>query len=314
MELAPRPAPELQARTIAIRVLELFAAKTGVALDRLLAARAMGEAERAIPGDEAATWCRRLVEVGESVDLRVQTSEAPLRDALDLVRQGMPVAACLDRGAGRLQWVALAGSRGRRVLVGALEPGAADRWLTVRELCQTLGIEAPTSRLRWVVAQPAFACESVSHHAEHEASAHVSPLTRLVKLLRPEAKDLWVIVVFSVFVGLLVLATPIAVEALVDTVAFGRYLQPVVVLAVLLFTFLAFAAAIRALLSYIVEIVQRRLDLDVVDDLSNAVQPPYRLLGDLLQIRRTLEANLPVRHVGRPFRAVPVGPEGPTYG
>ena len=31
-------------------------------------------------------------------------------------------------------------------------------------------------------------------------------------------------------------------------------------------------------------------------------------------VRRTLEANLPVRHVGWPFRAVPVGPEGPTYG
>ena len=36
--------------------------------------------------------------------------------------------------------------------------------------------------------------------------------------------------------------TPVAVEALVNTVAFGRYLQPVVVLAILLFTFLAFAA------------------------------------------------------------------------
>ena len=38
------------------------------------------------------------------------------------------------------------------------------------------------------------------------------------------------------------IATPIAVEALVNTVAFGRFLQPVVVLALMLFVFLAFAA------------------------------------------------------------------------
>ena len=43
------------------------------------------------------------------------------------------------------------------------------------------------------------------------------------------------------------LATPMAVEALVNTVAFGRYLQPIVVLAGLLFFFLAFSAAIQAL-------------------------------------------------------------------
>jgi hypothetical protein len=36
--------------------------------------------------------------------------------------------------------------------------------------------------------------------------------------------------------------------------------------------------------------------------------------NNIVPVRRTLEANLPVRHVGRPFRAVPVGPEGPTYG
>ena len=57
-------------------------------------------------------------------------------------------------------------------------------------------------------------------------------------------------------------------EALVNTVAFGRYLQPVVVLAFLLFTFLAFAAAIRGLITYVVEIIQRRLFIRVVEDLA----------------------------------------------
>ena len=76
------------------------------------------------------------------------------------------------------------------------------------------------------------------------------------------------ILVFSLVVGVLTLASPIAVEALVNTVAFGQYLQPVIVLALILFTFLAFAAAIRGLIVYVVEIIQRRLFVRVVEDLA----------------------------------------------
>ena len=60
-------------------------------------------------------------------------------------------------------------------------------------------------------------------------------------------------------VGLLSLATPIAVEALVNTVAFGRFVQPVVVLAILLFGFLSFLAAMQGLQTFVVEIIQRRM-------------------------------------------------------
>lgn len=76
------------------------------------------------------------------------------------------------------------------------------------------------------------------------------------------------ILVFSIIDGVLLLVTPIAVEALVNTVAFGRYLQPIIILAILLFTFLAFAAALRGLLFYVVEILQRRLFVRLVADLA----------------------------------------------
>ncbi len=76
------------------------------------------------------------------------------------------------------------------------------------------------------------------------------------------------ILIFSLLVGALALASPVAVEALVNTVAFGRYLQPVVILAILLFTFLAFAAAMRALITFMVEVLQRRLFIRIVEDLA----------------------------------------------
>lgn len=95
-----------------------------------------------------------------------------------------------------------------------------------------------------------------------------TPLRRLWWLLRPEWGDIWVVILFAVVAGLLTLATPIAVETLVNTVAFGRVLQPIVILALMLLAFLSFSAAIRAVQTYVVEIVQRRLFARVAADLS----------------------------------------------
>src|SRR5690606_29576354 len=83
-----------------------------------------------------------------------------------------------------------------------------------------------------------------------------------------EKRDLWILLVFSAVIGILTLASPVAVEALVNTVAFGRYLQPVVILAILLFVFLGFAAAMRALITFVVEVIQRRFFIRVVEDLA----------------------------------------------
>ncbi|MBM4094491.1 MAG: ATP-binding cassette domain-containing protein [Planctomycetes bacterium] len=143
-----------------------------------------------------------------------------------------------------------------------------------RTLRRQLNAGASGQQRLWVVGQPALACEPASastlgQPARGHRDAHaVSPLSRLWALMLPERRDLWVIVVFSIIDGVLLLATPIAVESLVDTVAFGRYVQPIIVLAILLFTFLAFAAALRGLLAYVVEILQRRLFVRLAADLA----------------------------------------------
>lgn len=105
--------------------------------------------------------------------------------------------------------------------------------------------------------------------APSEGTHHRSPLGRLVLLLRPETTDIGVVALFSLVVGILSLATPITVEALVNTVAFGRYLQPLLVLAILLFAFLSFAAILRGLQAYVTEIMQRRIFVRVVAHLAD---------------------------------------------
>lgn len=92
------------------------------------------------------------------------------------------------------------------------------------------------------------------------------PFARLRLLLRPERRDIFTIGVFSVAVALLALATPIAVESLVNTVAFGVFLWPVLVLAGVLLACLGLGAAVQAMEVYVVECVQRRLFVRVVGD------------------------------------------------
>jgi putative ABC transport system ATP-binding protein len=252
----------------ALRALEAFAAAAGISFDRLLAARTLGEAERAVPGEDDLVWAHRLVEVGDSVGLRVRAMECSVHNAMTFVRQGIPVAALVQQNDGRLQGILLKECRGRRVLTEFLDRRAEDQWLGVRQVAERVSVSSPQAPRRWVMGQSALACDanqSVIDEASHE---HLPPWTRLIRLLRPERRDLWVILTFSLVTGVLALATPIAVEALVNTVAFGRYLQPIVVLSILLFTFLAFAAAMRGLLAYVVEILQRRLFVRVVEDLA----------------------------------------------
>lgn len=67
------------------------------------------------------------------------------------------------------------------------------------------------------------------------------------------------ILAFALGVGLLSVVTPAAIEALVNTVAFGVLLWPVIVLALVTLGFLAFAACLRAMQSAVAEYVQRRV-------------------------------------------------------
>ncbi len=75
-------------------------------------------------------------------------------------------------------------------------------------------------------------------------------------------------VVYAVGVGLLSLATPLGVQFLVNTVAFGALVQPLVVLSLLVAAGLSFAAVLRALQAYVVERLQQRLFARVALDLA----------------------------------------------
>ena len=104
----------------------------------------------------------------------------------------------------------------------------------------------------------------VAHAGYHGAP----PWHDLIRLLRPEWRDILVVVIYAMSVGVLSLATPVTAAALVNTVAFGIMFQPLLVLCLVLLLCLGLAAIIRVIKQVVVERLQQRLFARVVADLS----------------------------------------------
>jgi len=100
------------------------------------------------------------------------------------------------------------------------------------------------------------------------APARPSPLRRARQLLALDRQDIAVVAIYGMALGLLSLAVPVAVQSLVNTVAFGSLIQPLVVLTVLLALALTGAGILRALQIRIAEMLQRRLFVRMVTEIG----------------------------------------------
>lgn len=262
-------------RSQAAQYLERCAHARGVPLERPAIVHALRQAIEAMPADGFEHWWEWMLQAGASLGMPLRAIDCTPDWAVELARHGVILCA-LDHSSQAFDLVVLHGVRGRRVQV--LRGNEVVR-MGVSELSRHCSIAADR-QVRWVIAESAS-----EHHGGrgngggqhggdggddqgHDDHHSLSPLARTVKVLSAEWSDIWMVVVFALFVGILALATPIAVEALVNTVAFGQFTQPVIVLALLLFIFLTFAAAIRALQTYVVELLQRRLFARVAGDLA----------------------------------------------
>jgi len=99
----------------------------------------------------------------------------------------------------------------------------------------------------------------------HHPPGVKGPWRRLSDVLRLERSDIATILAFAVAVGVLSIVTPAAIEALVNTVAFGIQLWPVIVLSLVMFAFLALAATLRAMQLFVAECLQRRIFVRTAD-------------------------------------------------
>jgi putative ABC transport system ATP-binding protein len=101
--------------------------------------------------------------------------------------------------------------------------------------------------------------------ASAHATRRASPWRRLLAMLRLERRDVLTLLAFALGVGLLSIVVPAAIEALVNTVAFGVLLWPVIVLSLVMLGFLIVAAVLRAMQTFVAECLQRRVFVRTAD-------------------------------------------------
>ena len=200
--------------------------------------------------------------LGEALGLHIRKVTLTVAEAMDACGSQVALLGGLEGGRGMF---ALCGFQAGKVRVAIAEGGAVDlRLLGMAEIAALC--EMPTGQpTGWLAVQPdapMAGAVSPDHHA------HLPPLRRLIELMRPERADLWLLLGLAVGSSLLALAPPVAVQALVNSVAMGGMGQPLAVLSAILFLFLAFSGAVYVLESYLVEMVQRRIFVRLSADLA----------------------------------------------
>lgn len=201
-----------------------------------------------------------LEETANSLGLKISALILNREQAIAASGHLAPLIRPLEDG----RWLVLSGFR-RGLIKTALIQGTTVeiRLLSLGKLAELL--ENESDRLQeWFGVELNAPMDASVHHEEH----HLPPLQRLVEMMKVEKRDLWHVALLAVASGLLSLATPAAVQSLVNTVAMGGMTQPLAVLSIMLLIFLGFFGAVTILQSYIVELIQRRLFVRMAGDLA----------------------------------------------
>jgi len=240
----------------------------GASLSAEVTRAAVAHAHRSLPHSQhPEPWCARLRLAATTVGLRLSEVKEPLEDALSLLSPGANLIVRAESG-GAPRLVALCQRSGHKVRVVSSVASDNDAWMTLRELSAFLGLKDANEPVTVVFGELAAPLDALRVPEDVTRNTPPSPMARLRALIRTERNDLWVVVIYAIGVGLVSLAAPVAVQSLVNTVAFGSLMQPLVVLALVLMACLAAGAILRVLQFYVVELLQRRLFVRVAADLA----------------------------------------------
>ena len=248
-----------------LRVLEMLAEHVGTEFDPAQAWAALQGA--ALCGDERDGWVEAVTRAVARMGLRAQAVELTAAELRGRVGPAMPALTLLGSHR-RGRWLLAKAARRGGVEGHLIEGGDESRVrLGARALRDVLGSATSAATTTWLLIEPALPLDALHARRVSASDATARALGRLRALIHLERGDIWVVMVYAVGIGALSLVSPIAVQALVNTVAFGSVLQPLFVLTLLL-AGLSFAAVLKAFAAFVVEVLQQRLFVRAVADVA----------------------------------------------
>ena len=126
----------------------------------------------------------------------------------------------------------------------------------------------------------------------------------LKRILLPEKRFYTAVFSYSVFIGLLTLAVPIAVQALINTVASVAVPQSLFVLVGLVFILLAFSAAMQGMQLYTMELFERRFFARIASEITHTL---LHARLDMANQSAIIDRFFEVMHVQKSVPALCVG-------
>ena len=209
--------------------------------------------------------------IGKKFGIRFREASGSMRELSQAVNETGMVLAKPDssnaESADSENSILLLGSKSRNRFL--INQNGADEIISRRAIQKQLHRDQDKN-FNWLLIQPMLAAENASrfHYQTGTQTEPLKPFRRFIALLKPEAKDIRAILIFSIIIGLLSLTLPLAVEAVVNTIAYGRSLQPLIVLSLIVLVFLGFRAGLSVLMTVVTEIIQRKLFVRTVEDLA----------------------------------------------
>ncbi|MFK7898910.1 MAG: peptidase domain-containing ABC transporter [Myxococcota bacterium] len=210
-----------------------------------------------------ADWKEALKDQFESSGVLSRGVNLGFDEACGLLRRGTPLVTYVPE----MGWLALLDREKGKIRV--MRPGGPMEWVNQAEMANSLSASFGDETPEWVVLETGFfggAGGAKGGDAQRNGDSTGSgsgneggPLTNLLRIVHPERSEIIAIILYAAFTGLLTLAIPVAVQQLVNTVAFGGLVQPVVILALLLLAGLVIAGCLYAFQAYLAELLQQRI-------------------------------------------------------
>lgn len=260
------------------------------------------------PASELADPCAPLVSGCRQAGLYLKEFEpASVSELMDLVREGYPLVLALPDGKIKVMEKMVGRKIEASTIraVGGRATGATESETISQSGLKSLLFQQEKGRL--FVAKKELECDTFSSgggrdqrgldgihdshrggsgghgvgghgghggggHGTHHGPGHnsdIPPLKRFLSLLKLDNRDIFTIVLFAMVAGVLSLATPLAIESMVNVVSWGTYIQPLLVIALMLFACLSLGGVLKILQTVLVEIIQRRQLVRIVGDLSH---------------------------------------------
>jgi len=202
------------------------------------------------------------------IGIQISPARMTLADAVWKAHDMLPMVAW---SSVENRWLVIHKHSFAKACVSSPESPTERKTLSRQALAKRLGLSGIQESADFGVVSAERPVQ-VAADMHSQGHAHASPVQRFLALMRPERRDIISIIIFSVITGVLYLALPLAVNALVSNLAFGGQSGPLwtalLIMAFALTLALMLSAVIRGMQYYMVEVIQRRLFVRMAADLS----------------------------------------------